>query len=653
MKLGHLALIPLLLAGRVMAQQSQDPSTLSLEELMNVKVISASRTEKKLSQTTAAIYVITREDIARSGAASIPELLRRVPGLHVVQITASEWAVSARGFTQQYSDKLLVMIDGRSIYTNLFSGVHWDENALPMDEIERIEVIRGPGATMWGANAVNGVINIITRDAADTQGGLASVSTGNYDNVNSEVRYGGAIGSSFHYRAYADYFNRDQMLGPNLQPGGDGFQMGQIGGRVDWKPTSHDTVLLESSVNRGQAFQNYEENLLDPNSKLNRLPVNTFDASFLGKWRRELSDKQAIEVQLSWSTEQRDELGGTSTLDIVDLGFQHQISLGSRNNLLYGVGFRNTWDTLIGGTVTGSAEFYPPHRIDPLFSTFVQDELTLLPDRLVFSLGTKVEHNSFTGWEIEPNARLLWTPSTRSSVWVAASRAVRTPNVTEDAISYYLQLPPPAPPGYLGLIQGNPNLLSEVVDAYEAGYRRQFGERFSVDLATFRNHYSRLDDLVTEAPVFTGTSLLFPVMYENSGRAASYGVELEARWKVAQHWKIDGSYSWLFVDNLGTPASSSSDTSPHHKVKIHSGWDFGRKFTTDVEGFYLSAIDLYSIRANVRINTNFRWHLTPRMDLGIAINNLTDSTQIQFQAQDTVQEMLDRRTAELKLNWRF
>jgi iron complex outermembrane receptor protein len=635
------------------AQQSQDITDLSLEELMNVKVVSASRKQTKLSQTAAAVYVITRDDIARSGAASIPELLRRVPGLHVAQVTASEWAISARGFTQQYSDKLLVMIDGRSIYTNLFSGVNWDQNTLPLEEIERIEVIRGPGATMWGANAVNGVINIITRDSADTQGGLASFSSGNHDNAASDVRYGGAIGSSIHYRAFADYFNRNQMLDANLQPGGDGYQMGQVGGRVDWKPTDRDTVLLESNINRGQAYELFEENIVDPNTKLDRLPINMFDTSFLGRWRRELDDKQAIEVQLSSSLEHREQLGGTANLNTLDLEIQHQVSLGARNNVLYGVGFRNTWDELIGGNVPGTAQFYPSHRVDRLFSSFAQDELTLVPDRLVFSAGTKVEHNDFTGWEVEPNARLLWTPGRRSSVWAAASRAVRTPNIVDDAISYYFQLPAPAPAGYVGLLQGNPNLRSEAMIAYEAGTRTQLGERFSIDLAMFRNRYSRLYELEVGAPAFTASGPLFPVTYANSGRAASDGFEFAATWKVARQWRIDGSYSWLFEDDLGIPQNGSNDTAPHHQVKIHSGWDFHRNFSADVEGFYLSSIDLYALRPTVRVNVNFLWHITPHTDFGFAMNNLTGTNQVQFLPQDTVQEMLDRRTGQLKMTWKF
>lgn len=506
---------------------------------------------------------------------------------------------------------------------------------------------------MWGANAVNGVINIITRDSADTQGGVASFSSGTYNNVDSEVGYGGAIGSSAHYRAFADYVNRDQMLGPNLQPGGDGNQMGQIGARVDWKPTDRDTVLMESSVNRGQAYQYYEENLLDPNTKLDRLPVNMFDTSFLGRWRRELNDHQAIEVQFSSSLEKRDELGGSANLEIVDVGFQHQLSLGARNNLLYGGGFRNTWDTLIGGDIPGTSQFYPPHRIDRLLSAFVQDDLTLLPDRLVFTVGTKVEHTGYTGREIEPNARLLWTPTNRSSVWVSASRAVRTPDEVEENIFYYLQLPPPAPPGYLGLLQGNHNLRAEVVNAYEAGYRRQFGERFSIDLATFRNRYSRLTDLEVGTPEFTGTGLVFPVIYENGAHAASEGLEFAATWKVAQQWKVDGSYSWLFIDNLGEPVSLSQDTAPHHEVKLHAAWDPRHNISADVEGFYLSPIDLYSIKSSVRINVHLLWHMSPRADLGLAINNLTNTNQIQFQAQDTVQEMRDRRTAQIKMTWKF
>ena len=224
-------------------------------------------------------------------------------------------------------------------------------------------------------------------------------------------------------------------------------------------------------------------------------------------------------------------------------------------------------------------------------------------------------------------------------------------------IYYFFQLPTPAPPGYLGLLQGNPNLLSEVVDAYEAGYRRRFGDRFHIDVATFRNRYSRLD-IVLEigAPSVTGSTLLFPVIYGNSGRAASEGLEFAATWQVSRQWKIDGSYSWFFVDNLGLPASlSSEDTAPHHQVKPSFGtgfWSWGN-FSADLEGFYLSAIDLYAIRSNVRLNVNFRWRLSPRTDLGFAMNNLTNSNQIRFLAQDTVTEMHDRRTAELKMSWRF
>jgi iron complex outermembrane recepter protein len=623
---------------------------MTLEELMNVRVVSVSRQQKTLENSAAAVYVITREEIVASGAGSVPELLRRVPGLDVAQVTTGEWMVSARGFSGLYANKLLVMIDGRSVYTTLYSGVYWDQSMVPLDEIERIEVIRGPGGTMWGANAVNGVINIITRSSRDTKGGLASWSFGNREQTDATLRYGGDVGTSFHYRVYSSYVDRTPLEDQIPQSRSSGNQLGQVGARADWDLSPRDSLLVEIGGTNQQGAQGYNSG---PPLGSDRVRVSGDSEYALAKWHRDVTTRQSFDLQISGVRQIRGELGGSFSAHIIDVDFQHQFALGARNNLVYGVGFRDVSDNIHPGTVSGGATILPPHRNDRVSSGFVQDEFAFIPDKLAFTLGVKVEHNDYTGWEFGPSARLAWTPTPRAAFWAAVSRAVRTPNRTEFGVVYSQPAPPPLPPGSLELLTGSPNFRSETVNAFEAGYRKQFGERTSLDLAVFGNRYQYLRSYAPGAPQFTATGLILPITFGNGVHADSAGIELSAARQVTRRWKIDGSYSWFHLNEYDLGITPSNDTSPHHQIKIHSGWTLSPRLSADVDAFCLSRLPAFPIPSSFRLNTHVQWRFTSRLDLDLTLSNLTDQTGIQFQPEDNILPMLDRPSAQLKLSWKF
>ncbi|MGH9664748.1 MAG: TonB-dependent receptor plug domain-containing protein, partial [Bryobacteraceae bacterium] len=397
----------------------------SLEELMNVEVTSVSKKDEKLSQTAAAIYVITQEDIRRSGATTIPDLLRMAPGLDVAQIDTNIWAVSARGFNSRFANKLLVLVDGRSVYSEIFSGTFWDSQDMVLEDIDRIEVIRGPGATMWGADAVNGVVNIITKPAKDTQGGLMSAAGGAGERGFGELQYGGRLGSQGYYRAYAKTLDR----GPELatDPGEAQGDWSTAGGgfRLDWNTSPRDSVLAEGNIYGSGGRREIDQVMPAPpfsTENVGRAEAN--GGSLMSRWQRRLSNGAEIGVQVSYDHAYRDALAFRFTENVADVDFHYRLPLGERNSLVWGLGYRFT-DLAMNGTF--GVNLSPQNRQDNLFQGFVQDEWALIPDRVTFTAGSKFEHNPFTGFEIQPGMRLAWTPAPLHTFWVAVSRAVRTP----------------------------------------------------------------------------------------------------------------------------------------------------------------------------------------------------------------------------------
>src|SRR5438876_10267137 len=394
----------------------EDLKEKSLKELMEVMVTSVSKKSEKLSEAASAITVITQEDIRRSGATSLPEALRLAPNLEVAQVDSHEWAISARGFNGTTANKLLVLIDGRSVYTPLFSGVFWDVQEVPLQDIDRIEVISGPGATLWGANAVNGVINVITKDAKDTQGFLLSGGGGTEQHGFGTVRYGAALGSHVRARIYGRGFDRDATAFPGGQDAADDWHLGQGGFRMEWEASSASRVTLQGDLYDGRIAQDSGGD------------IGVSGDNVMAKWSRTLSDRSSLAAHLYYDRTHRDIPGVFGEdLDTYDVDLQHSARLGARHDVVWGLGYRNINDrTVIGSDST--LAFLPLHVAREWFTAFVQDEIALVPNRVHVTVGTKIEHNDYTGFEIQPSGRVSWRPGSSGTLWMAVSRALRTPS---------------------------------------------------------------------------------------------------------------------------------------------------------------------------------------------------------------------------------
>ena len=555
---------------------------LSLEELMNETVTSVSKREQKRSDAAAAVTVLSNDDIRRSGATNLPDALRLVPGMDVASVNSSQTSVSVRGFNTLYANKLLVLVDGRAVYSPLFAGVYWDLQQPMLEDVDRIEVIRGPGATIWGANAVNGVINVVGRDARDTQGGLLYGGGGDVQQTLGGARYGGRIGEHTYYRVYASEQSRDDYRLADGRSAQDDWASRQGGFRLDHHPTANTHATWQSEITSAD--------LADRSS-------DAYNAHTLGRWTRDWSDRSSLEVQAYYDRTHRDEPAAVrSTVDTVDLSLQHRIGVRERHDLIWGLGYR-----FIDGEVsrTNPLILIEDGRFrQELFSGFIQDEIELLPDRLTFTAGTKFEHNDYTGVEIQPGVSLVFKPAEKQTLWASVSRAVRTPSVLEGAPVFSpLYGEPVAGPGggvYLPTLVGNPDVGSERLWAYELGWRIQPRPRVSVDLALFYNDY---EDVITTGlePRFipgtpTGTAEL---LWFNGLSGHTYGGETSVTVSPSDNWRLVASYSLLISrieDTQSAPATIENGSSPEHQVSLRSAYDFNRRLSLDGQLRYVDSI---------------------------------------------------------------
>jgi iron complex outermembrane receptor protein len=635
---------------------SADPdfASLSLEELMNYPVTSVSKKEEKLSEAAAAIHVITQEDIRRSGATTIPDALRMVPGMQVAQVDAHGWAISARGFNDVFANKLLVLQDGRSIYTPLFSGVFWDMQDTLLEDIERIEVIRGPGATLWGANAVNGVINIITKKAKDTQGFLVTGGAGTEERGFGAIRYGAKLSDNAHFRIYGKYFSRDDSVLPSGADANDAWQMGRGGFRLDWEPPNN-LLTLQGEVYGGALNETFTR--LSPAPPFAPTEVadtfNTFGANLLGRWTHIFSADSSMSLQSYYDRTLRDTIIFKEDRDTFDIDFQHRFPLGARQDVVWGLGYRVTSDK-VRESDNFDVSLDPPDRTTHLFSAFVQDEIALIAEKLNLTLGSKFEHNDFTGFEFQPSGRLVWTPHERHTFWGAISRAVRTPSRAEDDIR--LNQPPvfpantffPGSPAAVTSIFGNRDFDSEKLIAYEFGYRLQPHKRLSVDLAAFYNEYDALRSLEPGVPLFRFAPfppfnhpgvppphIAFQVDNKMSGE--TYGVEIAPSWQMMDWWLWRISYSYLEMD-LHTDAGSGDTTTaqgtegsnPHHQFSLSASIDFPSDVTLDCAVRYVDQLPARLIDSYVVLDIRLAWRPIKNLELSIVGQNLLDDRHPEF-----------------------
>ena len=627
-------------------------ATASLEELMNVRVTTVSREESTVGQSPAAVFVITQEMIHRSGAREIPEVLRMVPGLDVARIDGNKWAVSSRGFNDRYFGAMLVQIDGRTLYNLVTSGVYWDTVGYPLDDIERIEVIRGPGATVWGANAVNGIINIITKPSKDTLGGHLSGGGGNVERGFADFRFGGKIGDHVTYHVYGmwgDHARRFSLDGNT----NDQWPEYRVGLRLDWQPTDHDTVTLDGGYFHSSAGVRNDLAMTAPPFVFDDVSDEvTTGSDVLVRWTHEIDKDSNWTLQLYWDRvyHRYSQINARFVIDTYDLDFQHQFKLWERNKIIWGLGYRlaDTDFNQSGRDHGFILKFSPEHRALNVYSGFLQDEIGVVEDRLYLTLGSKVEHNDFTGFEVQPTGRLLWMPTKQQSAWLAVSRAVRTPNLNDHDVRYTLRPFTTGVPAFARLT-GNPDFSSEDVVAYELGYRAQATDKLSVDVATFYNVYNNLTVFVAGPASPPPPPILVPLPRENRMSGETYGVELAATWKPTHWWRLYGSYSLLkmnlhadqgltFATQQG--AEAAEGRSPQQQVYLQSSLDLPHDVQFDLMGRYVDRLHGFNasgapgvanvINAYFSLDARLAWTPAKNVELAIVGQNLLDEHHPEF-----------------------
>jgi iron complex outermembrane recepter protein len=643
----------------------RDLTQISIEDLMNTEVTSVSKKEQKLSRTAAAIFVITQEDIRRSGSTNIPDLLRMVPGLDVAQIDASTWAISSRGFNNQFANKLLVLIDGRTVYSPLFSGVFWDAQGVPLEDIDRIEVIRGPGATAWGANAVNGVVNIITKKAETTDGGLVSSGGGTYEQGFGFARYGGKIGSSTAYRVFSNYFSRTNLQDLAGRGANDGWSVFHAGYRMDANPTAKDSVSFEGDTSIGSEGERAQTitSISPPVNQILNLQQEFSGWDVLGRWDHVASARSATSLAVSLSRTNRSDPTYGEGRNTFDLDFQHHLAWGGHQDIVWGLGYRATSDNI---PPTLRLSLSPSKETDQLFSSFIQDEIALSPDRLYLTLGTKLEHNNFTGFEFQPSVRVAWLANQHNMLWVGLSRAVHTPSRTDESVRFNAAASP-GPGGLPAIVSdfGNPHKKSEEVLATEFGYRVEPAPNLSLDMTAFFNRYSRLATTETEVPFLESAPAplhwVIPFQLANLMDGETHGLELAANWKLNSRWTVSPAYSFLAL-HMHPSASSTNllagasveGSSPHQQAQLRSHVQLTPRLDWDASAYFVGPLTSQGVPSYTRLDTSLIWYLAENLSLSVVGQNLLKDHHVEFSSPDqVVLSSQVKRSAYAKLTWRF
>ena len=648
--------------GQVVSAADDPPNYLdmSLSELLSLEITSVSKKPQSISHAAAAVFVITRDDIRRSGVTAIPEALRMAPGVQVARIDGNKWAISSRGFNGRFANKLLVLMDGRTVYSPTFGGVYWDVQDTMLEDIERIEVIRGPGASLWGSNAVNGVINIITRSAAQTQGGLLSAGAGNQELGFGGLRYGGGLGEIGNYRVYAKYFNRDnnRVLGSGASAN-DQWDQFRTGFRADLTPSSDDQVTVQGDYYHGRAGELVNTIMLAaPWQQIVRDSQQVEGFNFLTNWHHVVSSTDSLNVQAYYDQTQR----WWTTLDerrhTADLDLQYRTQRFDSHDVLLGFGYRYTEDFTNGSHTT---YFSPANRGTQLYSAFLQDDIELIKDTLTLTLGSKLEHNDYTGFEGQPNARLLWTPDSQNTLWASVGRAVRIPtraDANANAIAQYIpaNMNPFADKPILARFLGSDQFDAESVIAYEAGFKHQWSQSLSFDAALFYNQYTRLRSTFRNDPICrpgggSGFCLIsgdtryweLPVSLRNQGKMDTYGAELAVEWKPFEQWRLQGSYSYLHQDPRALPEKQTvADdwaANPIHQLSLRSSWSPRDDLDFDLWLRYVDRINAYGelntawIPAYTQMDLRLAWRPLAKLELSIAGFNLLDDQHPEFYSE--------------------
>jgi iron complex outermembrane receptor protein len=633
---------------------------LDLEALGEIIVTSVSKKAEPLFNSASAVHVINQEDIRRSGASTLPEVLRMVPGIEVSQIDGNKWAVTARGFNELFANKLLVLMDGRSIYTPLFSGVYWDVQDTHLDNIERIEVIRGPGGTLWGANAVNGVINIITKHAKDSQGKQVVLQTGTQENGEAAIRFGDKLGEKAYFRANAKYYNRGSFDNSLDQIGADGSRASKGDFRIDWKLSEKSEVTFQGGAYSGESDQRRQAVLTTSSPFFNTSDeeINLYGGYVQAHLEKTLEDGSEVEIRTFYDQNSRDDRVLGQTINTFDLDFHHRLRKWENHDIIWGLGQRIIWDELKG---TFSFSTTPEDRVTHITSTFIQDEISLLENKVRLTIGSKFEMNSMTDFEFQPNIRLAWHQSQNHMVWGAVSRAVRTPSRVEDSQNLVFT-------GFfngqnnISTLLGDGGMNSEKLVAFELGYRFKPEENFSIDIATFFNSYDDLKTAETRSS-FTSTSpspshTVNPRVFDNKAEAEAYGVEVSSKWKPYNFWELNMGFTWmqlhLHLDPTSTDSSAEDfeGSSPEYRFHIRSYLNLPNNWEFDSSVYYVDSLPSQSVDSYVRLDLRLGWKPIDPLELSLSLQNILDPHP-EFGDQNGIFASEVPRTALAKLTYRF
>lgn len=658
--------------------KSKDLTELAIEELMDIEFVTIFKKPEKLFESPAAVYALSGEEIERAGAIDLPDALRMVPGLQVAEHNASSWAITMRGFSGlsrgvagQFANKLLVLADGRSVYTPLFSGVSWETQNVLLDDVDRLEVIRGPGAALWGANAVNGIINIISKNARDTQGAFVSAGVGTEQRAFGHARYGGKLSEKSYYRLYLKYLNVDGGVDSTGRDAGDSWHILRGGFRVDSDLTSKDALTLQGETYDGKLGQRYFviNSVQPPFTEMLPYDTGMSGGHILGKWQHQISQSSFLSLQAYFDRVKRNEAVVKGAINTFDVNLEHRFRLGSRQEIIWGVGYRLTADNF-----DSTLAFYlsPGSRNVGLFSAFIQNEIELVNHNLYLTLGSKFEKNQFTGFEMQPNFRLLWMPAENHAFWGAYSRAVRTPSRAEEDARIILQSLVDSNPTTFLIQYANPSFLSEVLQAFEAGYRVRPNRNLFLDFATFYNRYNHLqtDELETDRPIRLSPSgqFVIPQIVENGLEGKTFGFELAAHWQPLPKWRVSTSYSYLKMLLKLKPGSkdlfaeSAEGQSPQHQLFVRSSWDLPRKTELDLSLRFVDSLPAQNVNSYITSDVRIGWHFNRNFELELVGQNLLqqehwESSQLITTQAPQVRTVLEatqvQRGAFTKITWRF
>lgn len=636
---------------------------LSLEDLLNVEVTSVSKRSQRLADVAAAVYVINAEDIRRSGARSLPEVLRMAPGVDVARISGDRWAVSMRSHTEYLANKLMVLVDGRSAYSPNFSGVFWNTLQIPLENIERIEVIRGPGGSIWGVNAVNGVINIITRAASAIQGTLVSAGYGNQAGPFVLARHGGQVNDDTYFSTYLQGERADANTTPAGVGAQDGYRHASAGFRLDshagkntWMASGN---LYESHSNGVGIVSQFTS----PYSALFPFRDNFSGADIQGRLTRALADGSELQLNASWTHSKFDSSYiAFERQDILDLELQQHLRPSGAHDLIWGLGYRWFNDEIASGA---ASEFSQPTENLHTFSLFVQDDWRLA-DAVRLTLGGRLDDQKYTGVEFQPSLRLLWNVQPQHSLWLSMARAKRIPSRAERTSKYSLEVLPdgtlenPGPLPVQFQMRGGKGFGSENLEAFELGYRGQVQKHLVLDASVYVHRYSELRaNSVPGAPELELTPIphvLIPSYFINSGELTIKGLELSADWRPSDDWHVQASYSYSQTGDFSGGHAIYSSYVPRHLVSLRSGWKLGRNVDFDAwlrhvaeRPTPLSAIDAYT-----NLDLRLSWRPAKGVELALVGQNLLDAKHVEYLSTiPSMQQSQIERGAyvQAKLNW--